>query len=176
MTSQEKKNCVLKSETQLSQFFVFTILSLQFKFIAHSCCLITFPHHPFSYFLTSGYLLQTPITRTFFDLPRRFEEGRKGGFPWTRWTLIFYSCESWTKEYISRDPWTKAIPWFIKYHSPFLGNERFFVRLKSSRCYDLMLSFPAIVIVIEARNSPKCDSITRRLHRDSISCNIETRF
>ena len=48
---------------QPSQFFVFTILSLQFKFSVHPCILcslIAFPPHPFAYFLTSGYLLQTP--------------------------------------------------------------------------------------------------------------------
>ena len=42
---------------------------------------------------------------------------------------------------------------FFFYHSLFLGNERFFARLKSSRFYDVTLSFPAIVIVIEARDS-----------------------
>ena len=47
---------------QPSQFFVFTILSLQFKFSVHPCifcCLIAFPPNPFTYFPTSGYLLQT---------------------------------------------------------------------------------------------------------------------
>ena len=41
---------------QPSQFFVFTFLSLQFKFSVHPCilcCLIAFPPHPFAYFLTS---------------------------------------------------------------------------------------------------------------------------
>ena len=57
---------------QPSQFFVFTFLSLQFKFSVHSCilcCLIAFPPHPFAYFLTSGYLLQTPYKSNFFRLP-----------------------------------------------------------------------------------------------------------
>ena len=47
---------------QPRQFFVFTFLSLQFKFSVHSCilcCLVAFPPHPFAYFLISGYLLQT---------------------------------------------------------------------------------------------------------------------
>ena len=73
MTSQEKKR-VLKSETlNLFQNFVFTFLSLQFKFRVHPCivlcCLIAFLPHPFAYFLTSGYLLQTPDNSNFFRFP-----------------------------------------------------------------------------------------------------------
>ena len=55
---------------QPSQVFVFTFLSLQFKFRVHSCllcCLIAFPSHPFAYFLTSGYLLQTPDNSELFS-------------------------------------------------------------------------------------------------------------
>ena len=46
-------------------------LSLQFKFSVHPiyCCLIAFPPHPFAYFLTSGYLLQTPDNSNFFQFP-----------------------------------------------------------------------------------------------------------
>ena len=57
---------------QPSQFFVFTILPLQFKFSVHLCilcCLIAFPPHPFAYFPTSGYLLQTPDSSNFFQFP-----------------------------------------------------------------------------------------------------------
>ena len=42
---------------------------------------------------------------------------------------------------------------FFVDHLLFLGNERVFARLKSSRFYNVPLSFPAIVIVIEARDS-----------------------
>ena len=62
---------------QPCQFFVFTFLSLQFKFSVHPCilfCLLAFPPHPFPYFLISGYLLRTPDNSNFFfDFPRRFE-------------------------------------------------------------------------------------------------------
>ena len=46
-------------------------LSLQFKYNVHPifCCLIAFPPHPFAYFLTSGYLLQTPDNSNFFQFP-----------------------------------------------------------------------------------------------------------
>ena len=46
-------------------------LSLQFKYSVHPifCCLIAFPPHPFAYFLTSGYLLQTPDNSNFFQFP-----------------------------------------------------------------------------------------------------------
>ena len=57
---------------QPSQFFVFTFLSLQFKFSVHLCilcCLIAFPPHPFAHFPTSGYLLQTPDNSNFFQFP-----------------------------------------------------------------------------------------------------------
>ena len=77
MTSREK-NRVLKSETlnlfqnnrvnSLSLLF----LSLQFKFSVHSCilcCLITFPSHPFAYFLTSGCLPQTSDNSNCFRFP-----------------------------------------------------------------------------------------------------------
>ena len=41
------------------------------------CMILSFPPHPFAYFLISGYLLRAPdndpITRTFFGFPRRFE-------------------------------------------------------------------------------------------------------
>ena len=71
------KNRVLKSGTlnvfQNNLYFtIFTFLSLQFKFSVHSCilcCLIAFPSHPFAYFLTSGYLLQTPDNSNFFRFP-----------------------------------------------------------------------------------------------------------
>ena len=56
---------------QPSKLFVFTFLLLQFKFSVHSrtlCCLIAFPSHPFAYFLTSGYLLQTPDNLNFFSI------------------------------------------------------------------------------------------------------------
>ena len=56
---------------QTSKFFVFTFLSLQFKFSVHSCIicrLIAFPCHPFAYFLTSGYLFQTPDNSNFFSI------------------------------------------------------------------------------------------------------------
>ena len=76
MTSREKKRCtgVLNIEfisKQSSQFFVFAFLSLQFKFSIHPCilcCLIAIPPHPFAYFVTFGYLLQTPDNSTFFSI------------------------------------------------------------------------------------------------------------
>ena len=62
---------------QPCQFFVFTLLSLQFKCSVHPCilfCLLAFPPHPFPYFLISGYLLRTPDNSIFFfDFPSRFE-------------------------------------------------------------------------------------------------------
>ena len=57
---------------QLCEFFVVTFLSLWFKFSVHPCilCFLTeFPPHPFAYFLTSGYLLQTPKNSKFFQFP-----------------------------------------------------------------------------------------------------------
>ena len=48
---------------QPSKFFVFTFLSLQFKFSVHACILcylVAFPSHPIAYFLASGYLLDFP--------------------------------------------------------------------------------------------------------------------
>ena len=54
---------------QPSQFFVFTILSLQFKFSVHPCILfslLAFPPHTFPYFLISGYLLRNPDNSNFF--------------------------------------------------------------------------------------------------------------
>ena len=73
VTSQEKKR-VLKSETlNLFQNFDFTFLSLQFKFRVYTCivlcCLIAFLPHSSAYFLTSGYLLQTPDNSNFFRFP-----------------------------------------------------------------------------------------------------------
>ena len=88
---------------QQCQFFVFTFMSLQFKFSVHSCiliklcCLIFFKIYisccpkcevcmilasplPFAYFLISVHLLRTPdnsnsvlVTRTFFNFRTRFE-------------------------------------------------------------------------------------------------------
>ena len=69
--STEVRNIEFISK-QPSQFFVFTFLSLQFKFSVHPCilcCLIAFPPHPFAYFLTSGYLLQTPDNSNFSQFP-----------------------------------------------------------------------------------------------------------
>ena len=60
--------CISK---QLCQFFVFTFLSLQFKFSVHPCilfCLLAFPPHLFPYFLISGYLLRTPDNSNFFSI------------------------------------------------------------------------------------------------------------
>ena len=65
--STEVRNIEFISK-QPSKFFVFTFLSLQFKFSVNSCilcCLIAFPPHPFAYFLTSGFFSgKLPITRT----------------------------------------------------------------------------------------------------------------
>ena len=64
VTSPEKNREFISK--QPSQFFLFTFLSLQFKFSIHSCilcCLIAFPSEPFAYFLTSGYGFKLPITR-----------------------------------------------------------------------------------------------------------------
>ena len=63
---------------QTHQFFVFTFLSVQFKFSVHFihscllCCLIAFPPHPFAYnfFLFMVICFKLPITRTFFKFPR----------------------------------------------------------------------------------------------------------
>ena len=69
--STEVRNIDFISKQQ-SQFFVFTFLSLQFKFSIHPCilcCLVAFPPHPFAYFLTSGYLLQTPDNSNFSQFP-----------------------------------------------------------------------------------------------------------
>ena len=47
-------------------------MSLQFKFSVHFCILcylIAFPSYPFAYFLTSGYLHQTPDNSNFFRFP-----------------------------------------------------------------------------------------------------------
>ena len=38
--------------------------------------LLAFPLHPFAYFLTLGYLPQTPDNSNFFYFPRRFELSR----------------------------------------------------------------------------------------------------
>ena len=60
---------------QPSKFFVFTFLSLEFKFSVHSCihCSLTaVASHRFAYFLTSGYLHRTPDNSNFFlDFPWR---------------------------------------------------------------------------------------------------------
>ena len=78
VTSREKKRCtgvrnIEFTSKQSSQFFVFTFLSLQFKFSIHPCilcCLIAIPPHLFAYFLhTSDYLLQTPDNSNFFQFP-----------------------------------------------------------------------------------------------------------
>ena len=80
--------CISK---QLCQFFVFTFLSLQFKFSVHPCilfCLLAFPPHPFPYFLISGYLLRNPDNSNFFfDFPRRFELSPVSYLPCTRTSL-----------------------------------------------------------------------------------------
>ena len=77
--SGEKKTCTEVRDIkfiskQLHQFFVFTFLSVHFKFsvrFIHSClfgCLIAFPSHPFAYnfFLFLVICFKLPITRTFF--------------------------------------------------------------------------------------------------------------
>ena len=73
-----KKKRVLKIRNiefiskQPSKFFVFTFLSLQFKFSVLTsilCCLIAFPSHPIAYFLASSCLLQTPDDSNFFRFP-----------------------------------------------------------------------------------------------------------
>ena len=80
--------CISK---QLCQFFVFTFLSLQFKFSVHPCilfCLLAFPPHPFPYFLISGYLLRNPDNSNFFfDFPRRFELSPGSYLPCTQTSL-----------------------------------------------------------------------------------------
>ena len=80
MTSQEKENCVLKSETfskKPCQFFVFSFLSLQCKFNVHSCILCCFllDSLPIQLliFLFPVICFKLPITQTFFDFPRRSE-------------------------------------------------------------------------------------------------------
>ena len=77
--SGKKKTCTEVRDIkfiskQLHQFFVFTFLSVQFKFSVHFihscllCCLIAFPSHPFTYnfFLFLVICFKLPITRTFF--------------------------------------------------------------------------------------------------------------
>ena len=66
---------------QPCQFFVFTFLSLQFKFSVHPCilfCLLAFPPHPFPYFLISGYLLRTPDNSIFFSISLEGSTYRQG--------------------------------------------------------------------------------------------------
>ena len=56
---------------QPCQFFVFTFLSLQFKYSVHPYILfglLAFPPHPFPYFPISGYLLRTPDNSNFFSI------------------------------------------------------------------------------------------------------------
>ena len=82
MTNRRKKNPVLEVRNiefiskQPSKFFVFTFLSLQFKFSVHACILcylIAFPSHPIAYFLASGYLLETPNNSNFFRFPLKVQ-------------------------------------------------------------------------------------------------------
>ena len=61
--------------TQPSKFFVFTFLSLQFKFCVHSCilcCLSAFPSHPFAYLnrdnvQTNLIIQKKPLAATIFN-------------------------------------------------------------------------------------------------------------
>ena len=65
-------------------------MSLQFKFSIHSCihllcCSIAFPSHPFAYFLSSGYLLQTPDNSNFFSISQEGSSSRKS-------TVLLETC------------------------------------------------------------------------------------
>ena len=79
----------------LSTVLVCTVYkALQFKFSVHSCilcCLIAFPSQPFAYFLTSGYLLQTPDIKNSnsFRFPLKAPVIKR-----RRWLLSFLSNEA----------------------------------------------------------------------------------
>ena len=114
------KNRVLKSRTlnvfQNNLYFtIFTFLSLQFKFSVHSCilrCLIAFLSHPFAYFLTSGYLLQTPDNSNFFWFPLRvriigsrlYILSPYRAF-WEEWTCPIFQRE---RNYLKNPNWQEA--------------------------------------------------------------------
>ena len=75
-------------------FYVF-VTPVQIQCLCILCCLIAFPPHPFAYFLTSGYLLQTPHNSN----------------SWHRWLELFwisFYCSSYRESTV--DNWELGIP------------------------------------------------------------------
>ena len=114
-----------------SQFFVFTFWSLQFKYSVHPCVLCCLPPHPFAYFLTSGFFLQTLANSNFFRFPlkvRVIGSRLYHVFPHPRnyWEIGYERSEQkvlgsfgWTSVTYN---WLMVTNGYLEYHPPMISN------------------------------------------------------